>query len=443
MHKMASAFTKAPTLRVAAARGYAQAAPIAGSHTYDIKTTNLSNRMVVSSADTGSPLTRVSICFRAGSRYETPDNLGTTHVLRAAAGTSTKCWSQFAITRRVQQQGATITCTSDRELVAYTLEGTRGAVAQCIPYLSSIASEQLFYPWEVADQNNRLRAELATRAPQWRAIDLLHKAAFRKGLGNSLYIAKYNIGRINSETLQHYVKRNCTANRCAVIGVGIDHATLESIAQDLNLESGADDYGASPYKGGEIRSDKGGDMAYIAIAGEGAAYGKKEGLAFAVLQGAMGTGPATKYGSESSSLFRKAIGDISEPHSIAAINTSYSDTGLFGVLLAAPANLAGKLVPSVVSALKSGNVSANDIKRGKNRLITEILTSSESGSRTIANMRQQAILCAGVQSPSEMVDAVSGISDADVQAAAKKLAGSPLTIAAVGNLSCVPFRDEL
>lgn len=57
-------------------------------------------------------------------------------------------------------------CTTDREVVAYTLEGTRNAVNECIPYLSSMATEQLFNPWELADQTSRLRAELATRPPQ-------------------------------------------------------------------------------------------------------------------------------------------------------------------------------------------------------------------------------------------------------------------------------------
>ena len=40
-------------------------------------------------------------------------------------------------------------------------------------------------------------------------------------------------------------------------------------------------------------------------------------------------------------------------------------------------------------------------------------------------------------------DVIKGISTADVQAAAKKLAGSKLAMGAVGNLSSVPYLDTL
>lgn len=88
---------------------------------------------------------------------------------------------------------------------------------------------------------------------QLRAIDLLHKAAYRTGLGNSLYIAKYNLGDLSSETLQHYVKTNFTGNRAAVIGLGVSHENLVKCAQTLELGTGSENFGSGVYKGGEIR----------------------------------------------------------------------------------------------------------------------------------------------------------------------------------------------
>lgn len=104
--------------------------------------------------------------FRAGSRNESGETMGATHVLRVAAGGTTQRFSKFAIARQVAQAGAILTCTTDREVVAYTLEGTRRAVQDTIPILSAVATEQLFYPWEISENDNRLRLELATRPPQ-------------------------------------------------------------------------------------------------------------------------------------------------------------------------------------------------------------------------------------------------------------------------------------
>lgn len=104
--------------------------------------------------------------YRAGSRNETPDNLGVAHVLRVAAGLGTRNSSQFAIIRNIQQVGANLTATSDREVISYTLEGTRKAVEQTLPFLSDVVTQQIFKPWEVSDQVPRLRLELAQRPPQ-------------------------------------------------------------------------------------------------------------------------------------------------------------------------------------------------------------------------------------------------------------------------------------
>lgn len=86
-----------------------------------------------------------------------------------------------------------------------------------------------------------------------RAVDLLHKAAFRRGLGNSLFIAKYKLGGISSETLQHYVASTFQTGRAAVVGLGVDHGQLEEYAQGLALQQGEGKTPTSEYRGGEIR----------------------------------------------------------------------------------------------------------------------------------------------------------------------------------------------
>lgn len=88
---------------------------------------------------------------------------------------------------------------------------------------------------------------------QLRAVDLLHKAAFRRGLGNSLFIPKYKLGSISSETLQHYVASTFLTGRSAVVGLGINNRYLEDFAQGLALQQGEGKTPSSEYKGGEIR----------------------------------------------------------------------------------------------------------------------------------------------------------------------------------------------
>lgn len=112
----------------------------------------------------------VDLMSSAGSRHETHESLGAAHVIRVAAGLSTSNATQFAIIRNVQDVGANLTVTSDRELISYTLEGTRDAVQQTLPFLTEVATKQVFKPWELSDNIYRLKLELATRPPQVRGI---------------------------------------------------------------------------------------------------------------------------------------------------------------------------------------------------------------------------------------------------------------------------------
>lgn len=82
---------------------------------------------------------------------------------------------------------------------------------------------------------------------------MLHKAAYRTGLGNSLYIAKHQLGKVSSETLQHYVKSHFISGRGAVVGLGFDQTQLLHYAESLEIENRDTKTEPAKYKGGEIR----------------------------------------------------------------------------------------------------------------------------------------------------------------------------------------------
>ncbi|KAG5896064.1 hypothetical protein JTB14_011059 [Gonioctena quinquepunctata] len=257
-----------------------------------------------------------------------------------------------------------------------------------------------------------------------RAIDLLHNAAFRSGLGNSLFVPKSQIGKISSETLQHYVASNFVSGRAAVVGLGLGQSELTQYAQALEIESGEGATTPSPYKGGELRSNKGGNIAFVAVAGEGASLkNTKEALAFAVLQRAIGVGSQIKYGASDNGIFSKAV-------------------GLFGILVGAPAKSAGKVVETAVKLLKSGSVSDEDVNRGKNQLKTSLLLEAESGSNAVRDIATQAVLTGSPQSAAQLIAAVDSISTSDVRDALKR-AGQKISLASIGNISNVPYLDEL
>lgn len=441
---MACNASKVPFLRVVAKRGFAaQASPRPLGKASEVHSTVLPNKVVVATADSSLPVTRVSVVFRAGSRNECYESLGANHIIRIATGLSTKYRSGFSITRNLQQIGGSLTASSDRELLTYTIETTADHQELGLKLLQDIV-QPAFKPWELADVTPRIRTQIAAVPPQIRAVELLHKAAFRTGLGNSLYIAKHKVGKISSETLLHFVAKNCTAGRCAVVGVGIDQNVLSGFAQSLELASGGGNDAPSKYQGGEIRKEKGGDRAVVAVAGEAVFANPQEALAYAVLERALAPQASVKYGNANGSLAKAvAAASGSTPACVSALNATYSDGGLFGFVVSAEAGVAGKAVEAAAKVLKSGSVSGEDVARGKAQLKSDVLEAYGTDAGLIATLANQAALQQSVQSADNMLAAIDSLSQSDIQAAARKAGSAKLSVGAVGNLVNVPYASDL
>lgn len=282
--------------------------------------------------------------FRAGSRNESYETQGTAHVLRVGAALSNKNSSEFGINVNVKATGGSLNVISDRESIAYNVELKRDELSTGLKYLKDIATEQQFKPWEVQDVSYRIKNDLAYVPTVVRAIDLLHQAAFYRGLGNSVFCAKRNVGSILPEHLQSFVANNFTADRTAVIGIGIDHQYLVGYAKSLQLESGNANQQPSKYIGGQLRVDKSGSLASVAVATQGTSLANaKEVLAFAVLRNVAGTGSYVENGGVNGALEKVISSALKNPFEFSALNASYSDNGLFGFVLTANSREIGKV----------------------------------------------------------------------------------------------------
>ncbi|XP_045766240.1 cytochrome b-c1 complex subunit 2, mitochondrial [Maniola jurtina] len=439
---MSSKALATPIIRHVTTRGYAQAAPAAVKNNVKIQSGVLSNNTFVAALDNGSPVARVTIAFKAGSRYEPQTELGIAHVLRSAAGLTTKNASAFMISRKLAQVGASVSASGDREFIYYTLEATQDNLPEAIDYLSNLVSNQEFRPWELSDNVPRLKFDLAAIPPQVRAVDLLHKATYRRGLGNSLFIAPKKIGNISSESLQHFASTAVTTGRCAVAVVGGSQERATMVAQNLQIASGPEGQStASTYFGGELRKEMGGDLAHVALAVQGAPAGSPQSLALAVAAKALGTGPVIKWGADNTPL-AKAIGNVG-PFAACGFNVSYSDNGLFGVVLSVAKDEANAAVKAAAKLLKAGNLSADAIKAGKNQLKVQVLSEAENGTALAESIAAQGLYTRSVKSPLEIANAIDQLSSSDISQAVSNAVKNKMSMGAAGNLAFVPYTDEL
>ncbi|KAJ8682035.1 hypothetical protein QAD02_017827 [Eretmocerus hayati] len=429
-----------PSVRNYAAAAAAQCAPITQA---DVKV--LDNKVTIAAVDNSAPVTQVSILFKAGSRHETYETQGIAHMLRIYAGLTTSRSSGFAITRNVQQLGGELTVSGDREYISYTLKITRDKLIPALKYLEEVATCQEFRPWEISDEIPRLRFESSTLPDHVRLVELLYKAAYREGLGYSLYCPKRHIGKIGSETLCHFVNNHFTGPRCAVVGTGISLSEVDLFASNFEIPEQDGNTKPTKYYGGEVRKERNSEIASVGIAVEGASLANmKEAVAFAVFQKVLGDGPKVKWGNVNNPLAKSVASAAGQhPFAIAALNASHTDSGVFGFLLSAPAETAGALTKAGVKYLRSPQFSDEDVARGKATLKAFVLSAGDNKSQLHENVSQQALLSGKIVSPDAIAAEIDNISAADVKNVANKVAKGKLSLAAIGNLSTVPYVDQL
>lgn len=329
---------------------------------------------------------------------------------------STKNATTFGITRNIQQVGGSLSVTSDREIVAYTIEVTRDHLETALQFLEKSVTGQVFKPWEISDSTPRVKIDLANVSDQVRANELLHRAAYRTGLGNSIFCPKHKVGKISSESLQHFYAENFTSSRAAVAGINIDHQMLLGFAQSLQLGNGDGVKNESKFYGGaDARLEKGGSTASVSVATSGGGWANlKEGLAFSVLQRAAGVCPNVKRG-QSAGILVKAIQSAAPNSAASSLNASYTDSGLFGFTISGPAKEVGAGVDAGIKALKSASLSDDDVNRGKAQLKSEIAFIYDSDSSLVEALVGQS---AGLGAPMSLraaFDAVDAIQAADVK----------------------------
>lgn len=439
---MASKFLSTQTVK--ATRGFAaQAAAKPAATEFSpvprepVKTTTLSNGIVVASVETNAPLSRVGIAFKAGTRNEPAGKEGIIHLLRMTSSLSTKQSTQFSLTRVINQAGASLTCTSGREHVLYSMDASRKQIDGVLPKLTDAATQQVFKPWELSDNIYKIKLDLAAVQPETLVIELLHKVAFRTGLANSLFCPSHLVGKHTSEVLQSFVADNMRADNAAVVGVGIPHDRLVAYAQSLALKAGQS-ASAVPSKvhGGEVRVETSSPLAYVAVAAPGASLADTKAMVtFALLQRALGTGIPVKYGSGAGSKLNQAVLGAG---AVSSLNLNYSDAGLFGFVAAAPATDAGKVVSAAAKVLRSASVNESQFSRAKAQLKADLLMAKENTGVLFEELALQALL-----NQSDLLSTIDKVSIAEVNAVASRFATAKLTVAAVGNLSNVPFVDDL
>jgi ubiquinol-cytochrome c reductase core subunit 2 len=238
-----------------------------------VKQTKLPNGLTVVALENYSPISRVGVFVRAGARLEAPGQLGATHALRIAAGLSTQNSTTFGITRNIEYIGGSLTATSNREDLHYIVETGRDHISAPVAYLGDTVTRPAFKPWELSDNSFRMKIDRKRmkKQPEVRLMELLHAAAFKSGLSNSLYSPKHMIGKHDHNLLMDFWSQHFITNRIAVVGLGVELPYLvEAIEKTFSFNVGPLSEIVKPkFTAGNLKKETGGNVTYVSVVAEG------------------------------------------------------------------------------------------------------------------------------------------------------------------------------
>jgi len=430
---------------------YAKEFAIADGLSLGMQVTVTRKGLLVASIENYAPMSRIVLAVNSGSRFETAAEQGAGHCLRALAFLSTKDATHFGIGRNVDVNGGLAHATSTRESTCYGVDVVRDKLPLAIDILDQIGTKQAFKPWEVAEgleHSLKQEMDMVAAEPHKLAVELAHKAAYRKGLGRSIYAPAHALKTLNSDILQDFVAETFVTSRMAVLGVGVNHEELVELCSKLRGQKGEGRSTApSKFLGGqEIRNDDASPFANVGLVYEGASLNSKDVLALGVLQRIVGAGPSIKYGVGNGRLSKAVATSIKNPALAGCINANYSDSGVFGVQLTARAADAGDVIKVAVGVLKDlagGNVSDAEIQSGKNQLKASLFMAAENGGAVLEDLAVQTLFQRQIIDLATVAEAIDAVSAADVKGVASRVLSSAPSMGALGGLATVPYLDEL
>ncbi|WVN87571.1 uncharacterized protein L203_102754 [Cryptococcus depauperatus CBS 7841] len=339
-----------------------------------------------------SATSSLTVAIKAGSRYETTP--GVAHVLKSFAYKATASASALRTAREAELYGGILSASLGREHLLLSAEFLRGDEEHFLNVLASVLSSSQYYQHELKElvlPVVELESLAASTSPSVVAFDLAHAIAFRRGLGNSLP---------TSPLLE----------LSAYFG-GEARAALDIHAPATSTPTVILAYGTSSPATADLK----------------------------VLKHLLGGETSVKWTPGVSPLSKAA--DKLPGASAKAFLLPYSDAALFGVILSAPTSAQTKiLAQEVASIIKNAGAEfkEDEVKRAVAKATFEDATSTETLTGLVNAVAPAALAGSAIKATS-----FSGVSTSSVAKAAANLLKSKPTVVGVGNLSVLPYADEL
>jgi predicted Zn-dependent peptidase len=413
-----------------------------GGDNGNVRESVLANGMrVVTEARMDVRTAAVGIWVDAGARYEAAAENGIAHMLEHMAFKGTARRSALDIAVEIEAVGGHLNAYTSREHTAYFARVMAEDVPLAVDILADILQNSTFAEDELARERTVVLQEIGQSedTPDDIIFDRLQENAFPdQALGRPILGTVELVSAMTRKQLFDFMANHYGAARMVLSAVGaVDHDLIVSLAEEAFAELGADGGSAqgaveaARYRGGEAREDRDLEQVHFALGLPGLRFGHDDFYALQVASTLLG-------GGMSSRLFQELREKRGLCYSIFSFNSSFADSGAFGVYAGTGETEAAELVPVVCEALCNieGTVTADEVARARAQLKAGTLMALEGSSARAEQLARQLLIYGRPIPLAEIVENIDAVDEKAVERAILGIsAGKKPTIAAIGPLS--------
>jgi predicted Zn-dependent peptidase len=387
----------------------------------------------------------LGVWVNAGTRHESADVNGISHLLEHMAFKGTERRSARAIAEEIEAVGGHLNAYTSREHTAYYAKILKEDVRLAFDIVADILQHSVLDAEELSREQTVVVQEIsqAIDTPDDIIFDHFQATAFPgQAVGRPVLGTVDLVRSFSRQTVATYMQDNYGPRRMIVGAAGnVEHDAVVELAERSFTAlppAGPPAVDVARYIGGDYREARDLEQVHLVLGFDGVPYDDPDFYTVSVLSTLLG-------GGMSSRLFQEVREKRGLVYSIYSFTTSYVDGGLFAIYAGTGESEAAQVIPVICDEVMkvTRSILPDEIRRARAQLKASILMSLESTNSRCEQLARQLLVYGRPVPVEEMVAKIEAVDEAALINSARRLfAGSP-TFAAIGPLGKVESHERL
>lgn len=411
-----------------------------------VRVTTLANGLrVVTDTMTSVETVAVGIWVAAGTRHETADINGISHLLEHMAFKGTARRTAQMIAEEMDNVGGQLNAYTSRDHTAYYAKMLKEDLGLAVDILADILLNSSMDGEELAREQHVVVQEInqADDTPDDIIFDHFQAAAFpNQPMGWPVLGREEIVRAVTPARLRSYMATNYAAdNMVAAASGAVDHATFVALVErafaNLPARSAVSEV-AGKYAGGDFRQARDLEQIHVVLGYGGIAHADPDFYNLGALSTLLGEGMSSR-------LFQEIREKRGLAYSVFSTTQSFSDTGLFSIYLGTGHDDVPKLVPVLRDEIKkvTESISDDEVKRARAQIKAGLLMSLESPGSRCAQSARQIMVYGRPLTTAEIIAKVEDVNAAGITRVAQRIFSGTPTLAGLGEQTSLDGLEAL